>query len=368
MPKDNRIPEIELMKAIAIVGMVFVHIYECTGFAFSINEGPVYLLGLIVEFMGGVISAGTFMFAMGWGIAFSEKATPKTCFDRFTQLILLGLFTNIFTQWIPMRTAAEKTSFAEGWYRIFAVDIYPFAALAMLYFALIKKIFQKEKHRIIVSAALLFVALAINMLIPPDGFSTGSNAADTLIGLFIRENGYSYFPFVTWIAFPIMGFGAGSLYRKMNSQKGFAVFLLLSGIAALIISVAVMKHFNMPNAAICPYKVEDTEYYAMNSMSIVCGYGVIAIEYLLSMGIVKLKKNKLPKLITTMSKNVMYIYVIQWIIIGISSSLIARLRNAVVYVILSLIVLAATYGLSILIDRILKKDKFRDKTEYLILK
>ena len=144
MQKADRIPELELMKAIAIVGMVFVHIYEYTGFAFSTTEGAVYLLGLTVEFFGGVISAGTFMFAMGSGSAFSQKATPRTCFDRFTQLMLLGLVMNLFTQWIPMLTAAEKTSLAEGWYRIFAVDIYPFAALAMLYFAIIKNCFKER--------------------------------------------------------------------------------------------------------------------------------------------------------------------------------------------------------------------------------
>lgn len=340
------------MKAVAIVGMVFVHIYEITDFAYEIDEGPAFWLGVIVEFMGGVISAGVFMFAMGWGIAFSDRATPKTQCNRSIQLFLLGLFVNIVCQWVPMIALNGISGLKDNWYGIFAVSIYQFAALAMLFFALIK--WLGKTQQILISLIALAAAMLLNTIILPEKFSTGNNAADTVIGLFVRENEYSFFPFVTWIAFPILGFAAGSLYRKINCRKSFVIRMLCLGTAIILISTALMKKFDIINAAFYPYWTEDKEYYAMNSLSVLCACGMIAIEFVISAGVIKLNKEMLPTLITTMSKNVMSIYVIQWIFIISAGVWLVRINNAVIYVAVSAMVLAASYVCSIIFTNFLK--------------
>ena len=55
--RQQRVPEIELIKAIAIIGMVFVHIYELTQFAFSEQDSVQRTFGIIISFFGGIIAA-----------------------------------------------------------------------------------------------------------------------------------------------------------------------------------------------------------------------------------------------------------------------------------------------------------------------
>lgn len=64
--KTSRVPELEILKFVAIVGMVFVHFYEVA------DEGHLQLLtdaentvGWFITFMGGAPAAPAFMFAMG---------------------------------------------------------------------------------------------------------------------------------------------------------------------------------------------------------------------------------------------------------------------------------------------------------------
>lgn len=74
---SKRVLEIEAMKAVAIISMVFVHVFEMSvdiDYATPAKETVAFL----IEFFGAIPSAGVFMFAMGWGTAFSKRATAET--------------------------------------------------------------------------------------------------------------------------------------------------------------------------------------------------------------------------------------------------------------------------------------------------
>ena len=167
--KSKRVLEIELMKAIAIISMVYVHTLEGSwGHFTNADSGPGYVAFYLIEFLAGFPSAAAFMFAMGWGAAYSDRATPQTYIRRLYTLALLGVLVNIFEEFVPGIVDPENYGpVSEFLYAILAVDIYYFAALYMLIFALLRRLFDNERARVIISVGFIVVILALNTILTP---------------------------------------------------------------------------------------------------------------------------------------------------------------------------------------------------------
>ena len=69
---------------------------------------------------------------------------------------------------------------------ILATDIYFFAALGSLYFALMKALESRKGLRVPVSAALVWLCFLVNILVGFESFTTGNEWLDTVLGLLIR--------------------------------------------------------------------------------------------------------------------------------------------------------------------------------------
>ena len=194
--RRERILEIELMKAIAIIGMVFVHVFEM-GINLDYSSPARYTAAFLIEFFEAIPSAGVFMFAMGWGTAFSKRATAESYRKRAVSLFVLGIIINFFEQYLPAILAPSSYGpLDEVFPSILATDIYFFAALASLYFALMKQLESKKHMRILASICLVGLCFFVNSVVGFESFTTVNEWLDTILGLFIRVNEYSYFPFV----------------------------------------------------------------------------------------------------------------------------------------------------------------------------
>ena len=355
----GRVLEIELMKTVAIIGMIFVHIYEEAECDNVIESGAGYYIGIVIEFMGGAMSAGAFMFAMGWGAAYSSRTTPKVYIRRAVKLYLIGIIINVFEQWIPILLDPVKFGpLSTIWYSIFAVDIYFFAALIMLYFALMKKLESRPKLKFAVSAALVSASLIICAVITPGEYTTGNDVGDMFLGLFLYTNEYIYFPFIVWVAIPIFGYGAGLLYRRLQNRKKFLIIMLSAGLPTVIIASLIMKAADIPNAVFMTYFIEDPEYYSMHTLSIIGFFGFIAVEFVLLAGVLRLIGNKLPQVVMNMSRCVMNVYIFQWFFIGFFSRILRENgTNIWVVLLISVFVTAASYPAALLLSNVFDKRK-----------
>ena len=175
----------------------------------------------------------------------------KTFIDRFLQLFLLGLLVNFFQQLVPMLLEPEVFGKAqENLYTIIAVDIYQFASLATLYFAIMQKLNRNTKSAMVFSILLLSFCMILNATLGCETFTTGNNWYDTLIGFFVRENEYSYFPFISWILFPISGYGAAFLYQKLDGKKNLLSCCFVTGIGLILLSELLMNIFSIRDVII----------------------------------------------------------------------------------------------------------------------
>ncbi len=357
--QNKRVPEIELMKAVAIIDMVLVHTLE--GSWDSLNNadtGIAYLVFYLIEFIGGIFGGGGFMFAMGWGAAYSDKATAKSYLKRFIQLVLLGLFVNIFEEFVPGIIDPKNYGPVSDFpYAILAVDIYFYAALFMLVFALFKLLKDNEKVKMIISIGMVTVFFIVNTLVPARSFTTGNDWADTLMGLFIRENDYSYFPMVTWGIYTLAGYWLAKGYRKMNNRRNYAIMLFIVGLPILVLSEIMVTVNNLPHEVLNPGGYDEEFYYAMHSWSMLGGFGLLCLELLLYMGIMQLSKQRIHKFFLFLSKNVMFLYVAQWVVLGFLYPSLGKIENIWINNLVAIAILITICLACLLKDRIKERIK-----------
>jgi hypothetical protein len=339
----GRVMEIELMKAVAIIGMIFVHVYEqCV--KVNVNKFENFIPAYIIEFFGCIPSAGVFIFAMGWGASYSKRATPGTYVKRCVNLFILGLVINIFEEYVPAILCPKDFGpFSEQLPSILATDIYFFAALMSLYYALMKLMESNMRLAAVFSVLLVAVCFLTNHLVGIESFTTGNEWIDTILGLVIRVNEYSFFPFISWSFFGVVGLWAGTLFQKTD-MKTFVKWAAVSGVIAMIVGEVLIHMHHLQDPVIADVvQIREKYYYGLPPVYAVAAYGLVALEFVVAHFILKATNNQIPHFMLTMSKNVSQIYVVQWIVIGFLTPTLIHTPNVWICIPAGLIVLFLSY-------------------------
>ena len=353
--------ELDLAKALAIIFMIFVHTYEAHWFLENTEEGSGYICAWLIEFLGGVPAAPLFMLAMGVGVVYSKRSTSVTYLKRAGQIFGLGILVNFFQQWIPIFMRPDVAEeFAANAHSIIATDIYSFVTITFLYFAFLKT----TKNPIPIAAVTLVICMILNEVTYPNSIDTGNVWLDSIIGIFIRTNEYSYFPFFTWALWPLLGYLFGQLLiRTENKMKMYSI-IAATGVVALIIGTVAINwdpNDNIINS-LTEANMEDVGlYYAMDTWNLIWSYGALAIEMFILYIVVKLTNNKIPALFSYMSKHIMSIYVIQWIFIGLATFIFDKITNVFVCLGMGAIILVLTLLSAKLWESFMNKIKSADK-------
>ena len=88
---------------------------------------------------------------MGWGAAFSKRTTAEKNLVRAASLFILGIIVNFFEQYIPAILVPDSFGPLDTvFHSILATDIYSFAALASLYFALMNKLGNRNHVKLLI--------------------------------------------------------------------------------------------------------------------------------------------------------------------------------------------------------------------------
>lgn len=304
IPKDHRYFELDLSKGLAIVFMIFVHARMLWG-----NYDVSSVVSFVIDFAGTPICAPVFMICMGAGWLFTRHSAPGDFFRRGLGLLGLGYGLNLARLSIPLALIGD---FPGGFSVLtpvnsfFAADILQFAGLAFLFMALIRKL-----H---VSDALL---LAITILFSTLGgvwngqWLTGVEPLASLQGLFVYAGLTTAFPFFSWLAYPVAGyFFAKQLAACAQRTRFYGVigaWSLLTGLAVFLTG----KHYGFTFTS---YFGAGT-YYGQTPFSTL---GILAIAFfwmaLLYFVTLFWRNGIFRKTILRWSRNVLIIYLCQWII------------------------------------------------------
>jgi len=304
--KADRLPELDYIKALCILAMVLVHCYE------EIYDGSGSGAStLFVDIFNNIIGASAFMFCMGFTLNLSRERSVEDCAKRGCTLFLSGLLLNFLRspliRCVNLLTDSPDNVFG-GMIDVLAVDILPFAGLAFLLMALLKKCRLGPWGIFGVAFLLSGTATLFRHT------DTGMPVVNALLAFFIGSEAESYFPLCHWFIFV----AAGNLYRryytKIENKKAYyavalPIFTLLSAGYCLLAGYGVGPFQSLQG--------DITFYTWMNPCDaigcIVCVMMYMGFMWLLAQGAEKLQPRVRP--LTYLAENLSVLYFIHWILL-----------------------------------------------------
>lgn len=334
-PKDRN-QTADLLKGFAVLMMIQVHLMEL----FAQKEVAQSLVGRISLFQGGPPAAPLFMAVMGYFLAQSKKSFLHNI-KRGLLLILGGILLNVgLNLHLLVLIYLDKIQLNPLNY-ILGADILPLAGLSIILIALIKKVTKDNFLFSTIFSLIILIFILIFHDATIDHQANGSALLYVQAFLWGRLE-WSYFPFLPWAAYPLIGF----LYKKINenlkieqSTKDF--FVLFSAVVTFV----SIKYGIEVSSNLNEYYHHDWLYTLwIFQFLILMIYCFEKIETLCG-------KNNIMLYIKWLGKNVTAAYVIQWIIIGNITTAIFKTQNELELLVWFFLVTAATSILILMYEK-----------------
>lgn len=356
--KKHRIIFIDLIRALAVIQMVQGHTIDALlAPEYRSLDYPAYY---IWNFMRG-ITAPVFMFSAGTVFTylfrlvnepFENNPRVKKGFKRFLLLVALGYLLRY-----PTYTIFDFSNISQKSLDIFfSVDVLQLIGFGLLF--LLISAFIAEKTRLSDTIVFLFISMFFFISSP---FITKINWIDYLpqpvAGYFYTGTG-SLFPLFPWAGYVVFGGILGSYLARnpliFKSNK-FSFNLLIYGVAFIIISKAITL---ISNKVFNYYYVDSS--YNLDTIFFRLGF-VLVLNSIVSF--ISQKIESIPKIIITVGRNTLIIYVVHLIILygsawnpGLSVIFASKLDVApTIFIAISMITLM------VLMVYVFNKLKFRNK-------
>ena len=303
---NNRQYNLDILKALAIIGMVICHPVLRLGSYIPGHENEfLYFLG---DYILGdyFFVAHAFMFAMGVGMIYTRKSSPSDLLHRGIKLYLLGYVLNFFRYGMYFLTLdlIKGEIIKETWPSIFEQDILQFAGLAFILTAIFKKLRLTEVRIFIISIILSAIGSFIYHL------NTGNYLFDFLIGHFVNTKVMSCFTIFNWYICVAFGLLIGSVLYNMQEKDQFykKMFFISGSIMAIYIILTAIFGNHFLSAGRNYYVASTPDMMGLLSIDFFC---LSAFHFILQ----KIDVSRF-KIFIEMSKNTTVIYFTHWIILG----------------------------------------------------
>ena len=320
-PKGERRLELDLLKVVAIVGMILCHAVYMLGAHHANYEQDIAYFVADYVFGCYFAVAHAFMFAMGVGIVFSHKNKPLDLLKRGVAIYIAAFVLNFFRYGIyALIDGLIEGQFAEETvYAIVVQDIFHFAGLALIVTGALKAIKLKEWHICLIGVILSVVGGFVAFLY------NGHPVLNYILGHFIvTTEKDSTFAFLNWYLFVGFGLLFGKILKETKDRDKLYRIVLLVSAPIMIVYVTLTCVFGTF------FLTKNGWYYAIGLPDAV---GLLSIDMTLLAAFYYLCK-KVPEknlsVFVEMSRNLTPIYVAQWCLIGFVDSIFCYLFGVVI--------------------------------------
>lgn len=315
----------DLLKGTAVILMIQVHIMELFARQ-DIFDG---IFGKISLFLGGPPAAPVFMAVMGYFIAKSNKTFLQS-FIRGLKIILLGFALNVGLNLHLFIKIAKGIIQLDPLPYLFGVDILFLAGSSIIALATLKLI--KSYHVIVYSIAIVLI-FVLQFILKNDISNFSENH---LLAYFFGEGiWWSYFPFIPWFAYPLIGFIYYKLEGSLNSftQKYLIyIFMTYSIVVILFGQYGIMISSNLE-----AYYHHDSIFFIYASFFLIAWS---ALAYIIT----GKYSNHFLGYIEWLGKNVTAAYVIQWLLIGNIATALYKTQSLMMLILWFICILGVTSG------------------------
>lgn len=305
-PARQALPD--LLKGVAVVLMIQVHLTEL----FAVSEFSENLAGRISLFLGGVPAAPLFMAVMGWFVGASQAGFGRQTL-RGLKLIGWGFLLNIGMNLHLFLRIFNGTSAVDPLPYLFGVDILFLAGLSVIIVAALRLLL---KNRIAAWLAVAVIAAAAGKYLP--SFEGGQPWLVYLFSYFYGLSWWSYFPVLPWLAYPVFGFVFFLIYEEFNlSLVSMKLKLKLAAVLLVIILITFKYGFSV---------VTDLEAFYHHGIIFALWTIIFLLLLTLIFSLIASRaEDLLPlKYLKWVGKHVTSFYVIQWLIIGNTATLVYK--------------------------------------------
>lgn len=304
--------EADLIKAICIIGMIFVHVFENFAYIKTGSDTAIYTL---LRVGNTIFGASLFMFCMGLGMNYTKKKSPNDFIFRGIKLFVFGLLLNFFRAGLLLIIGRlmdpSMVLVKDIIYQLFEIDILIFAGLSLILFGLLRKIKTPIWAILLLSVVMSILGTVFH------GYDLGNEFLNCLVGLFIgtyadiQFNTASCFPLFNWFIIIVAGYCFAYILKRVTNKNRF--YLVFSSIALVVVALYIgfcigPKVGYFQEDFICTFHI--ATYDALIS---ICG-AVFAF------GLFYFISKILPKFLISnaqsLSKLITVVYCIQWLIIG----------------------------------------------------
>lgn len=292
----------DLLKGTAIILMIQVHIMELFAKQ-SIYDGT---LGKISLFLGGPPAAPIFMAVMGYLIAKSKRSTSQNIV-RGVKLFFGGILLNVGLNFSLLLKIFSNEIHLDPFQYIFGADILPLAGLSIIFTSIVKPIFKQSFF----SYLSLSITFSLISSLLPQSPIRQNIFLDYVTSFIYRSTEWSYFPFIPWASYPLMGFSFYLLKEKIKFGKIISSKMLIFFLIIFLIFFYVSADYAINiTSTLNLYYSYGLLFYLWTVIFLI---GWILIFALLE----KSFGNSILFLyIKWIGKNVTAVYVFQWLLIG----------------------------------------------------
>ena len=322
---QRRYYELDFLKAIPLIVMPLVHLFECLEETGRIEEGALSGNSWVVYFC--IIGPTFFMIMMGAGLTFTRKSKAADWARNGLKFLMLGVVLNLIRFGIPTLIvtlagrATPDSDFAYLGYMILCSDIFEFVGLAMLVMALMKKLELKSQTMVLISVALVVINSLIKLLFYNEaagGISVGNKYIDGFLGRFVWMNPDSYFSLFPWLIFVTAGYVFGNMYQSFGSddsaRKKFVNRIGISGTAIACGLIVTLLTYDVDVIAVACSAEND---YIEDFIGIILSFAVFGAFLWGAFYVQKfLMKCWVGRYMSWLSSGISIYYMLQWIFVA----------------------------------------------------
>lgn len=312
-PNSKRQIELDAVKAIAIVFMVFGHTMEIIHPDWSDSGntlGVIYSNTIIL--LADFFSAPAFMFCLGVGLIYSRHQEARDYFHRGVLLLLIGYCLSITTGMFPQLSCwlfgTEQPNCHNILSNMFCVDILQFSGVSFLFLGLVKLL--RLPFSILVAFTLGLLILGVRLT---GRLGVGTPWPDNFVGLLFWVNDYTTFPFSLWFPYILLGMVFGHYLIRAEDKKRF--YRQTAGVGA--VGLFFYAIYAIDSSRVEPFFFDYFAFFRQTPLTI----WITTSALLLWIPLVRLFCDRLsPKggVATTIqrwSRNITVIFCVQWFLI-----------------------------------------------------
>ncbi|NLI70184.1 MAG: DUF1624 domain-containing protein [Firmicutes bacterium] len=315
--KPPRIDELDLLRGYAIFGFIIYHVVLILGSETVVDDS---LLGFMAFVLFWPIGGKAF-FQIGIGIYLVyARSSTRTLVKRGLAILAAGYALNM-VRFLPVIVGILRGTlvmedfplFRNVGDIIFCADIFQFAGLAFLAYALIRKLFRgmvKPIHWIYMSLGVILISPFLAPLL------TGNIHIDRFLEPLWGYGKHIWFPFFPTFCYTLLGAMFGCMLIKIKSFRNHELSFMILSTLTFALGILLTDFFRQPSASIY-FKIlgPDFVYDSPEVFIKVMGYTTFqqAIAVCLNLYV---SKNIIFRFYRYMSYNITAIFVWQWIIIG----------------------------------------------------